>query len=204
MFVKLLGKPEVNFTRAFCTTVWFAIILVWSVVLLLLIITIPAHANVDGSVPSTGSCDYPSTGTFGSGFGEYDYGCQFPVEVNGTRHTTLFGGGMWQVTAGASFSILVVTLSAAVTAPVGVLRGISYWACPDLSMGEQPNPPGAWKNEIHPGKCRTIAPMPVLLREQPEPPPGAPHLPVDAASSLPPGVTDPGQGNQVIQVPPHE
>jgi hypothetical protein len=157
-----------------------------------------AHANVDGSVPSTGSCDYPSVGTFGAAFGEYDYGCQFPLEINGTRHTTLFGGGMWQVTAGVSFNIFVVGVNAGVIAPAGVLRGISYWACPDLSMGEQPNPPGAWKNEIHPGKCKTLAPPPVLMREQPEPPPGAPHLPRDAAQGVNgqgPAVTDPGQGN---------
>lgn len=148
-----------------------------------------AHADVDGSVPSPGSCPYPSTGIFGAAGGEYDYACRFPVEINGSRHTTLFGGGMWQVTAtvGVSFFIFNAGLSAQI--PAGVLRGISYFACPDLSMAADPNPPGAWKNEIHPGPCKTLAPKPILIR------------PGDGASA-PPGLSAPPLPPEPIAAPP--
>lgn len=154
-----------------------------------------ARADVDGTVPSPGSCPYPAVGTFGAAFGEYDYACQFPLEINGARHTTLFGGGMWQVqtTVGVSFMVFNASVSAFI--PAGVLRGISYWACPDFSMAEQPNPPGAWKNLITPARCKTLAPRPVLIQpgDEPAPPPGTPPPP-----GLPPpvgaaaGVTGPG------------
>ncbi|HEY1466382.1 MAG TPA: hypothetical protein VGF11_04950 [Acidimicrobiales bacterium] len=139
-----------------------------------------AHANVDGSVPSPGNCDYPGTGTFGAAGGEYDFGCAFPTEVNGSHWQVLFGGGMWQVSAGLQFSILMISVNAGVTVPAGVLRGITYWACPDLSFAEQPNPVGGWNNKIHPTPCKTVGPRPILIRpgeEMPTPPPGVPPPP---------------------------
>lgn len=158
-----------------------------------------ARADVDGAVPSPGNCPYPGVGPFGAAFGEYDFYCAFPTEINGSHWQVLFGGGMWQVTAGVQVNIMMVGVNVGVIAPAGVLRGISYFACPDLSVADAPNPPGAWKSEIHPGKCKTIAPRPVLLRdgEQPAvPPPGAPHPPPPEADAGPgPAVTDPVQGN---------
>lgn len=169
-----------------------------------------ARANVDGSVPSPGACDYPGVGSFGAAFGEYDYACAFPTEINGSHWQTLFGGGMWQVTAGVQANIMMVSFNVGVIAPVGVLRGITYWACPDLSVADQPNGIGAWKNPMTPSKCKTIAPMPVLIRDgdQPQPPPGAPQLPpphdaVQGVNGPGPAVTDPGQGNPDATVNPH-
>jgi hypothetical protein len=163
-----------------------------------------ARADVDGSVPSPGSCAYPAVGTFGAAFGEYDFACQFPVEENGSRHTTLFGGGMWSVSMQAGVSFMFVNASVTATSPVGVLRGITYWACPDLSMAGPPNPPGAWKSALSPRVCKSIAPRPELLRDgMPPPPPGAPApppLPSDIAPPpdvppAPPGPLLPNQTN---------
>jgi hypothetical protein len=170
-------------------------------------------ADVDGSVPSPGNCPYPSVGTFGASMGEYDYACQFPIEINGSRHTTLFGGGMWQVTVSAGVSFLIFNAGVSATVPTGVLRGISYFACPDFSFAAAPNPPGAWKNEIHPAPCKTIAPRPTLIQEQPSPPPGVPGAPAPPEPiasppappapepapgwqpGLSPAITNPGQPN---------
>lgn len=140
--------------------------------------TARANADIGGSVPSPGGCDYPAVGTFGAAGGEYDYACQFPTEINGARHTTLYGGAMWQVTATAGVAFMIFNASISVGIPAGVLRGITYWACPDFSMADQPNPPGAWKNEIHPRPCKTLAPrpVPVAADQMPTPPPGAPPL----------------------------
>ena len=79
----------------------------------------PARADIGGSVPSPGGCDYPSVGTFGAAFGEYDYACQFPLEENGSRHTTLYGGGMWQVTASFGVSFMIFNASVSATVPAG-------------------------------------------------------------------------------------
>jgi hypothetical protein len=160
----------------------------------------PAHASIDGSVPSPGGCDYPSVGTFGAAFGEYDYACQFPVEENGSRHTTLFGGGMWIVSGTIGVSFLMFNASVSATAPAGVLRGISYWACPDFSFAEVPNPPGAWKSYLKPKPCKSIAPRPELIRDMPAPPPGMPAPPAPPQPELapPPG---PGEPGYVFQPP---
>jgi hypothetical protein len=175
-----------------------------------------AKAGIDGSVPSPGGCDYPATGVFGAAFGEYDFACQFPVEENGSRHTTLFGGGMWQVSVTGGVSILMFNVSVSATAPAGVLRGITYWACPDFSMSADPNPPGSWKNYLKPKPCKTIAPRPQLIHDgdatpplgasqpppipqpvtaPPEPviPPGQPVAPWQPGLS--PAITNPGNPN---------
>lgn len=168
-----------------------AIITTAAATALLALTALPAHADIGGQVPSPGGCDYPAVGTFGAAGGEYDYACQFPVEINGSRHTTLYGGGMWQISATAGVTFMMFNASIGVQIPAGVLRGISYWACPDFSMSEAPNPPGAWKNEIHPKPCKTLAPRPVPVAsdEMPPPPPGAPplpDLPEPVAPPLPP------------------
>jgi hypothetical protein len=108
------------------------------------------------------------------------------VELNGARHTTLFGGGMWMVTGTLGASFLVFNVSVSATSPAGVLRGITYWACPDFSMAEPPNPPGAWKNNITPTKCKTIGPKPELIQDMPPPPPGAPTPPLPPQPEIAP------------------
>src|SRR5690349_13832175 len=145
--------------------------------ILYVLCTAPARADLGGSVPSPGGCDYPAVGTFGAAFGEYDFACQFPIEENGSRHTTLFGGGMWQVTATAGVSFMIFNASLSATIPAGVLRGITYWACPDFSMSDPPNPPGSWKNYLKPKPCKTTAPRPIVVPDGIQPPPGAPPVP---------------------------
>jgi hypothetical protein len=161
-----------------------------------------ASADIGGQVPSPGGCDYPAVGTFGAAGGEYDFACQFPVEINGSRHTTLFGGGMWQVTATAGVSFMMFNASIGAQIPAGVLRGISYWACPDFSMAEAPNPPGAWKNEIHPKPCKTLAPRPIPIGadQMPAPPPGAPPIPPPPEPVTPPSSVPPWQPGLSPQV----
>lgn len=147
-----------------------------------------ARADLGGSVPGPGGCDYPMTGVSGAAFGEYDYACSGPTEINGSHWLSLYGGGMWQANAGIS----IMFINASITTPVGVLRGITYWACPDLSMAEPPNPPGAWKSYIAPTKCKTIAPKPELLPDgPPQPPPGAPPGYVPPANNLNPVLPNP-------------
>lgn len=175
--------------------------------LLALGVAAPAKADIGGSVPSPGGCDFPSVGTFGAAMGEYDYACQFPIEENGSRHTTLYGGGMWQVTASFGVSFMIFNASISATVPTGVLRGISYWACPDFSFADPPNPPGAWKNYLKPKPCKSIGPKPELLRDMPTPPPGVPAPPPPPEPQIAPppsgdtpnaatgAVTDPAQGN---------
>lgn len=160
-----------------------------------------ARSDVGGSVPSPGGCDYPAVGTFGAAFGEYDYACQFPVEENGSRHTTLYGGGMWTVQYTAGVSFLMFNASVSPYVPTGVLRGITYWACPDFSMSDAPNPPGAWKAFLKPKPCKTIAPEPQLLRDgMPPPPLGAPPPPDPPAPIVQPPPPEP-PADQPAQLP---
>lgn len=149
-----------------------------------------ASANVDGATPGPGLCDYPGIGSSGAAFGEYDYACAFPTEINGSHWQALYGGGMWEATGGVS----ILFINASVTTPVGVLRGVTYWACPDLSVAAPPNPPGAWKDAIRPSKCVTVAPRPQLQRDD-APPPAPPFgLPPPPPPLLPP-VTNPDNPN---------
>jgi hypothetical protein len=165
-----------------------------------------ARADVGGSVPGPGNCDYPAVGTEGAAFGEYDSGCAMPTEINGAHWQSLYGGGMWQVSGGLNAGIGIISINFQVQSPAGVLRGIQYWACPDLTVSEQPNPVGAWNKFITPSKCKTTAPRPVLLHDPPEPPPGAPEPPPLPPTLLPPGPppapqtaaeTNPTPGNPV-------
>lgn len=156
-----------------------------------LLLAAPAHADIGGSVPGPGGCDYPMIGGSGAAFGEYDYACAGPTEINGSHWESLYGGGMWLANMGVS----ILMFNASVTTPVGVLRGITYWACPDLSMADPPNPPGAWKSYIVPAKCKTVGAKPELLPDgQPPPPPGAPEPAPPVAPPVPgtPGYVVPG------------
>lgn len=165
------------------------------ITLFLFLVTPLARADIGGSVPAPGGCDYPGIGGGGAAFGEYDYSCAFPTEINGSHWQQLMGGGMWQ----ANLGISIMMFNASVITPVGVLRSITYWACPDLSVAEPPNPPGAWKNAITPTPCKTVAPMPQLIRDPAQPPPGAiapPPAPVNANGDQPqPAVTNPDNPN---------
>lgn len=149
-----------------------------------------ARGDVGGEMPGPGLCEYPGVGGSGAAFGEYDYNCAFPAEINGSHWQCLYGGAMYQGTGGVSFMFV----NASITTPLGVLRGACWWACPDatLSAAEQPNPPGAWKAEIHPPKCKPIGPAPIPVGA-PEPPTAPPiPLPVPVQPAPQTGsVTDP-------------
>src|SRR5690349_16136025 len=103
-----------------------------------------AHADVGGQVPGPGSCDYPMIGSQGMDFGVYDYQCAGPTEVNGSHWQAFYGGAAATGTVGAGVGVSIAFFNAGVnaslSAPVGVLRGVQYWACPDLSVAAQPNP----------------------------------------------------------------
>lgn len=161
-------------------------------------------ADIGGSVPSPGGCDYPATGTFGMDFGVYHYSCAFPTEINGSHHQCTYGGAAAEATGGVSFMFI----NASITLPVGVLEGVCYWACPDQTTADQPNPPGAWKDFLVPKKCKTTSPAPVTFWGPPEPPaddppPDPAHMIMPPPSTLLAPVTDPVRGNPDATVNPH-
>ena len=116
------------------------------------------------------------------GVGVYHYICDGPTEINESHWHSQYGGVSWQGTVGLGIWIFTASISTA----VGVLEGITYWACPDLSVSEPPNPVSAWGQKITPTKCKSIAPAPTMFAPQPPPPPpGAePNSASTAACSL--------------------
>lgn len=145
----------------------------------LIMLAAPSRANVDGSVPGPGLCDYPGICTSGAAFGEYDYASFFPPEINGSQWTCLYGGAMFAGNAGVSFMFV----NASITSPLGVLRGACWYACPGpmLESTSFPNPPGAWKNELHPAKCKPTGPAPIPIT----PPEGPSHESVTSPTGAP-------------------
>jgi hypothetical protein len=171
---------------------WWQIIAWWLAIgLWLALFIVPnVHAepgNVAGIAP--GLCDYPSICTSGAAFGEYDYAEFWPIEVNGAQRTCLLGGAMYSGTAGVS----VPFVNFSVTTPIGVIRGACWYACPGplLEQADWPNPPGAWKNTIHPPKCRPIGPAPIPINVPSNEATAGPTLPPAQPPSLP-NQTNPG------------
>jgi hypothetical protein len=148
-----------------------------------------AHADVGGSIPAPGLCDYPGVGASGQVMNEYHYWCDFPTEINGSHWHAELAGFSVQAAVSAGLTIGFMSLSASLMGQVGGIVGSTSWRCPDNTLAEPPNPPGAWKNKIWPTKCKTIGPNPD------DPPPEAP--PPAPPSGLTPAVTDPAQGNPV-------
>jgi hypothetical protein len=129
-----------------------------------------ARADVGGQQISPGQCPYPAVGPFGfDGVAEH-YACDYPTEINGAHHRCVFGGAATSVVAGVS--LLVFNLG--VIQPMGVLEGLCYWACPDGSQAEEPNPIGTWQGSssatmpVKRAPCTSIAANPFA---QPEPQP---------------------------------
>lgn len=150
-----------------------------------------AKADVGGQNVSPGQCPYPATGPFGyDGIAEH-YACDFPLEINNSRHRCLFGGVV--VEMGGGVNVLVFNVQASTY--VGVLEGACYWACPDGSMAEEPNPVMTWQGSntstapVKRTPCKSVGPAPVI-RSGPAPQP-APAPAPDAAP--PPGGPTPGQ-----------
>lgn len=129
-----------------------------------------ARADPGGSVPAPGVCDYPAIGSSGlDGPGVFHYVCDYPTEVNGSHHHCQWGGAATLLTLGASMLIF----NAAISTQTGVIEGVCWWACPDMSVSPPPNPVGAWSggNAIRPTRCKTVAPDPLA----PPPPPEGDH-----------------------------
>jgi hypothetical protein len=169
--------------------------LLW-VVAALILFAAPASGDVDGSVPGPGLCSYPGICTSGAAFGEYDYASAFPTEINGSHWQCLYGGAMFSGNAGVS----IMFINASITSPLGVLRGACWWACPDaaLSLAQQPNPPGAWKNYMKASKCKPIGVAPLPIKPPVAPPAPASDAPLPSkAAPLPilPNQTNPGASN---------
>jgi hypothetical protein len=154
-----------------------------------------ADGDPGGQVPAPGLCEYPGVG--GSGMAGvlvpgYWYWCDFPTEINGSHwHCELLGA------AGQAMIGFSMMFQAGLSGPVGGIVGSCTWRCPDLSMAESPNPPGAWRDPIRPTRCKTIGPnpdeVPVAVAE-PIPPP-APIPP-----PILPAVTDPVCSNPLATV----
>jgi hypothetical protein len=143
-----------------------------------------ALADVGGQQISPGNCPYPEVGPFGfDGVAEH-YACKGPTEINNSARWCLFGGVATTITAG----VTIVMFTVGIQQPVGILEGVCYWACPDGSVAEEPDPVMTWQGSStstqpvkpHRRPCKTIGPMPQLAGGQPA---GAPALP-------PPGQPD--------------
>jgi hypothetical protein len=146
-----------------------------------------ARADLGGSVPSPSNCDYPAVGNWGlDGPGVYHWVCDFPTEINGSHHHCQAGGVATQLSVGVSFMFV----SAGITTPTGIIPGICYWSCPDMSVSDPPNPPGAWKSYIRPAACKTVGPDPLA-----PPPADPPYVP-------PPNNIDPALPNPDNAAPP--
>jgi hypothetical protein len=161
-----------------------------------------ARADVGGTVPAPGLCDYPSVCSSGAAFGEYDYAERWPDEINGSHRQCLLGGAMYSGTGGVS----ALFFNVSVTTPLGVIRGACWYACPDpwLSSAEMPNPPGAWKNYLQPATCKPIGPAPIPINPPPDHPVPAPLVPPAPPPPLGPAVTNPLAPNpDVTENPPH-
>lgn len=136
----------------------------------------PARADVGGEVPGPGGCDYPMVGSQGMEFSVYHYECHGPTEENGSHWQAFYGGAAALASVGGGVNISFLSLTASISPTVGVLEGRQYWACPDLSEAEQPDPVGAWSiRKIGHPKCTTIAPKPAFLNEPPPEPIGPPN-----------------------------
>jgi hypothetical protein len=134
----------------------FAALGILGLVLIILFNAPAAQADVGGAVPAPGLCEYP--GVCGSGMimNAYYYWSDFPTEINGAHWHCQWGGA--SIDAAAGISIMMFT--AGISGHIGALNGTCTWRCPDMSLAEPPNPPGAWKDPIRPSKCKTVGPDP--------------------------------------------
>jgi hypothetical protein len=149
-----------------------------------LLSTAVAQADPGGNIPAPGLCEYPGVGGSGMIMSSYYYWCDFPTEINGSHWHCELGGFAITAIGGVSFMMF----SAGISGQVGGINGSCTWRCPDMSMAQSPNPPGAWRDSISPTKCKTIGPnpdeVPVAVSE-PIPPP------VPIPPPIVPSVTDP-------------
>lgn len=173
--------------------------------------TVPVcHADVGGSVPGPGLCEYPGVGGSGQIMDGYYYTCDFPTEENGSHWHCEWGGGVLTAngsvgaTVGVNAGVNVMMFNGGINGGllgtaglqgyVGGVVGSCSWRCPDLTLAAQPNPPGAWKDRLTPAKCKSVGPAPAAAAP-PAPPalPFAPPPPPESGAT--PAVTNPQPGN---------
>jgi hypothetical protein len=157
------------------------------------------HADIGGEVPGPGLCDYPGVGGSGMVMNVYYYSCDFPMEGNGSHWHCMYGGASVVGTAGVS----ILMFNANIAGNIGSLNGTCSWRCPDMTLAEAPNPPGAWKNHLNAVKCKTVGPNPDLPpaddSQQPPPP-----VPIGDQQHPQPAVTNPGNPNPLATQNPDE
>lgn len=161
-----------------------------------------ARADVGGSVPGPGLCEYPGVGMSFQIMNGYGYYCDFPTEINGAHWHCEWGGGVITANGSVGVNIMMFSASLGLQGYVGGVVGTCTWRCPDLTMAEQPNPPGGWQNHINPTKCKTVGVKPPVPWQDAPPPPELPFAPPPPANppnldsqGITPAVTNPIQGN---------
>ena len=159
-----------------------------------------ANASIGGEVPGPDLCEYPMVGTEGmEGLlvaGVYDQACSGPTEINGSHWQTFYGGAASTTALSAGIGIAFLSVGISASAPTGVLRGVQYWACPDFTVADEPNPVMTWQGSssqtapVIRSACKTIHPKPAFLSA---PPPDAPPQPGQQPfmPAPPPGVWNP-------------
>jgi hypothetical protein len=171
----------------------------------------PARADVGGEVPAPGLCDYPFIGhsemAGGGPFANvFVYVCDGPTEINGSHWHAELNGEAVQAAASAGISMAFFNAGGSMTGNLGGIGGSTSWRCPDMTLAAPPNPPGAWKNEMTPAKCKTVAPNPDLPPPADQEPPAAEGPPAPPAPPAPapapgwepglsPAITNPDKPN---------
>ncbi len=192
------GKVKLSRTRTFVAALFVSICTVW------VSLCAVAYADVGGQQISPGQCPYPAVGPFGYDGIAQHYVCDFPTEINGSHHRCVFGGAAVTVVGGVS--VLIFNASAFTYA--GVLEGQCYWACPDGSMAEEPNPVMTWQGSsasttpVVRSKCQPIGPNPFANRAPAQPrTPAQPASEPRPAPEVTPGQSDSGPAAPVQLVP---
>lgn len=131
------------------------------------------HADIGGNPIGPGPCDYPSVGITGFfnpvlGRGELAY-CRFPREGSGSYYVQALGdytiGGGAASSGGTASAVLGIGGGGSKTGYYclsGNINNFLDFLNPTLTQeAGDPNPPGAWKNEIKIyGTCKPINEMP--------------------------------------------
>jgi hypothetical protein len=164
-------------------------------------------ADVGGEVPAPGLCEYPFVGHSmmvgaGPAANVYVYVCDGPTEENGAHWHAELGGEATTAAVQAGVSMMFVNASVSASGNLGFIGGVTGWRCPDNTEADWPNPPGAWKNKIHPSVCKSIGPTPLLPGQSPPPPPPtndsvAAGAEAVSPSNQTPAVTDPTPINPI-------
>lgn len=171
-----------------------------------LILSAPlARADIGGEVPGPGGCEYPGVGRSGQAANVYWYYCDFPTEINGAHwHVEMWGVDI-QGAVNANLNFPIVSFGGQLSGQIGGIFTLFDWRCPNNTLADPPNPPGAWKNYMPHHDCKTVSPAPSPGWENAQPPPNVVPPGMGAVQSvmgpnqLPPAQTDPVAPNSLQQ-----